>query len=114
MNTSGSSLDALDLTDLMLLQHPEMWGNDYPNAYYDIKSYGAVAPAEKKTYFLCFDCKEMTTLVKNECCDGCWKKLMKYKASLKKLQQKRNFAISITVRPKKCACVKQVYPTLNR
>ena len=88
MNTSGSSLDALDLTDLMLLQHPEMWGNDYPNAYYDIKSYGAVAPAEKKTYFLCFDCKEMTTLVKNECCDGCWKKLMKYKASLKKLQQK--------------------------
>ena len=63
MNTSGSSLDALDLTDLMLLQHPEMWGNDYSNAYYDIKSYGADIPAEKKTSIvkICIDCKKKLT-----------------------------------------------------
>jgi len=33
-------LEELDETDLMLLQHPEMWGNDYSNAYEDIISYG--------------------------------------------------------------------------
>ena len=35
-----SSVNDLDKTDVMLLQHPEMWGNDYPNAYKDIVSNG--------------------------------------------------------------------------
>lgn len=30
----------LDAIDIMLLQHPEMWGNDYPNAYKDIVTWG--------------------------------------------------------------------------
>lgn len=32
--------DELDAIDIMLLQYPELWGNDYPNAYRDITSYG--------------------------------------------------------------------------
>ena len=80
----GSFLtDDLDATDITLLQHPELWDNTLAT-YYDICGYGAGAPAEKKRYYLCFDCKEMTTLVKSECCDGCWDKLMKYKAVVEK------------------------------
>ena len=63
-------LEELDATDLMLLQHPQLWDNTL-KTHYDICGYGADAPAEKKKYYLCFDCKEMTTLVKNKCCDGC-------------------------------------------
>ena len=47
--------DKLDKIDLMLLQHPEMWGNDYPNAYKDIISWGStmkntlIGPVEPKS-----------------------------------------------------------------
>jgi len=94
MNTSGSDFDA---TDLMLLQHPELWDNTM-TTFYDVYYYGAEPP--KQTY-KCFVCKKMTTFVKEECCDACDAKTKAFAASLKR----KNNKISFIPECDKCATV---------
>jgi len=59
-------MEVLDKTDLMLLQHPEMWGNDYPNAYKDIVTWGKES-SHSETCPIKVGCPECIAESKIEC-----------------------------------------------